>query len=308
MHQLIEFFQPIDSAGYQIVEASGVRLGEIELEANRLMLLVEPTLKYMVVSTFERFDEDSFVPLVHFERVMKATVKGWGFENSEHWPEEVERGNVSALIAHAVKAFTEPTTKKVVIGRSGKVGYLPAHSDENFRDAFMSFAKASHTDAGVLAFVNRCGLTAKPVDGKTYGLAKDFPAMEFDAIVRNMKFVNSLIRHQASGHDLGDYLSQPMSRVHVLVSSNNDANAPRLVMAPDTLFYFMLLQFSVFVVANDDVEYYACENCNLHFSRGPGAERRLSAVYCSDKCRDAANYKKKKARRAANSDNEAVSA
>lgn len=295
MSSLIEFFQPIDEGGYQVIEISGFREGQSTkrnpVAAALLGLVPDHGSSFRTRDGARAF----IVDLLRREVGGGLIAVGAGLNPSrirrdEHTPE------FKTLVEARMKQEFVPVTEKFVVGKTGGIVYRPAHADKEFQSAFMALAKAQKTEAGVLAFVNKFGLPAKSGMGDQFELDSNLEVIPLEVIFQIQKIFNSIIEHETTANDNNALLEMCAKNSKIAVSNKADNNASRLVIEPHTLLDFMIWQFTESSADGSDREYVHCKHCDLYFGRGQGTDRRLSAIYCSDRCKNSAQYYKKKER------------
>ena len=161
---------------------------------------------------------------------------------------------------------------------------------------FAAMATGQVPESKVVAFANRHGFLAHwPSDS--------FPQFDYESMVvwgRALteigNFVAVVRAHRETGEPDIHYLAallnthlRPKTRLHL----NSKARpGERHIHYPLDLVSAMSLQALHWL--EEDIGYRQCDLCGKWFSHGPGTGRTKRKRYCSDACRAAAHYKKRR--------------
>ncbi len=295
VYNLIEYLQPIDLGGYQIIEVDGYK----ENPANPFSSLA--SLPGMG-ATFEIFHSKSkVVEQAALRHIAEQAYIANNKKNGGVIKAPIEADcELKEVFERHIAAHYIPTTEKLIVGKSGKVNYSPVHQGSAFQDTFMSFARLGGSDKEIIAFVNRYGFPSESTSAEYYGIDKSLSVFRMEDWSSFQRFFAAILRVGPTDENIEKNMTLAAKYINVEVSKQDNNNSPRLVLVPRNLYAFMLLQFSEYAGGSKEIEFVVCDKCGLHFSRGRGTGRRIDAVYCSTSCYNAANYQKKKARSSGN--------
>jgi hypothetical protein len=154
------------------------------------------------------------------------------------------------------------------------------------------FAKAT-TPQRLLEFIAQFGMPDYP-DQQELDLARiiDIPegfklmvaAADCEDWQTTAKVFEVSVNYMNADHDLGMLVPA--------LTPSAEKTRPTLSLHPRSLIAAMNLQFAADIARNAQIR--ECPQCGTFFEYGPGTGRRSSAIYCREKCRNAAFYVKRK--------------
>jgi hypothetical protein len=185
---------------------------------------------------------------------------------------------------------------------------------DEFPGLFLQFASIQPTPGGALDFADKFGLLQRDKDNELIWwlqYRQDFAelvALKGRAGLHTMSVNNQLgyAKVLTLGLDrlvtwVGNPVLSPLDRVNRIFRTDITAEiswhgrSGGLVVQPRSLLAAMALQLGLWLGTEN--EYIGqCPQCGETWEYGSGTDRRASRRYCSEKCQDAARYRRKKAK------------
>jgi hypothetical protein len=186
----------------------------------------------------------------------------------------------------SVVAGGEPAIRQVGRGRD-RIRPLSAQTQ---RPLYLAFAALDGTPEACLAFAGSWGLLfSQPKDGATERLSAW--RQEIRTMRRLLDAVPGAFRLPRGFNTTGSRWRLDVTKLNLVLLSNDPGQLPTLVIAPTTLLSAMLVQFAQAQAGGASVR--ECAQCGERFEVGGRGRKRSMAQFCTPACRMRHHYEGK---------------